>query len=121
MPGCRRGPYHLYAPIPGLALHGLLFVVLLIHASLVNQLRQRRFLLALALVPLIRLLSLSMPLVLFPIIYRFAVIGAPLLLAALLAARATGLDMRMTGFTLRTIPLQILIGLPDSCSGISST
>jgi membrane protease YdiL (CAAX protease family)/LysM repeat protein len=100
-----------YTPILGLTLHGLLFVALLVHASAVNRLRQRRFLLVLALVPLIRLLSLSIPLELFPIIYRYAVIGAPLLLAVFLAARAVGFNMHITGFTLHAIPLQILIGL----------
>jgi membrane protease YdiL (CAAX protease family)/LysM repeat protein len=100
-----------YAPILGLALHGLLFVTLLMHASLVNHLSQRRFLLVLALVPLIRLLSLSIPPVLFPGIYRYAVIGVPLLLAVYMTARAADLDIRMMGFTLRKIPLQILIGL----------
>jgi membrane protease YdiL (CAAX protease family)/LysM repeat protein len=100
-----------YAPIPGLALHGLLFVALLVQAALVNHLSQRRFFLALALVPLIHLLSLSIPQMLFPVIYRYAVIGVPLLLAVLLAARAAGLDVRMIGFTLRKIPSQILFGL----------
>jgi hypothetical protein len=60
---------NLIEPRVGMVTHGVVLVALLLHASLGAQGAQRRFLLALTLAPLIRLLSLSLPLPTFPFIY----------------------------------------------------
>jgi membrane protease YdiL (CAAX protease family)/LysM repeat protein len=87
----------------GLALHGVLLYLLLAHGSLVSKQVMRRFLFTLALVPLIRLLSLSMPLVKFPLLYWYMVVGAPLFLAAFVAARVCGLQRGMVGLNARQL------------------
>jgi membrane protease YdiL (CAAX protease family) len=75
--------------------------------------REFRFLLPLALPPLIRLLSLALPLANFPLIYWYAIIGVPLFIATFLTARAIGLTAGEIGLRLswRELPIQLLIGL----------
>ncbi len=99
----------LFEPRVGLALHGLVLVALLLHASLWARNTFRRFLLSLALAPLIRLLSLSLPLPSFPFVYWYMVVGAPLFLAAFVAARMGRVNVKMMGLTWRGWPLQILV------------
>jgi hypothetical protein len=53
--------------------------------------RERRAMVPLALVPLLRILSLTMPLPGIPPVYWTGLIGAPLALGGVLAARAVGL------------------------------
>lgn len=72
-------------------------------------------LLVLALAPLLRILSLVMPLQEIPPIYWYAFIGAPLLVAALLTARHLGLSFASLGFSSPRWSPQIAIaasGLP---------
>ena len=57
------------APLAGMILHGLIFIALLIQAALSRNKRMYRFLVVLALAPLIRLLSLTLPLIPLPHFY----------------------------------------------------
>ena len=95
----------------GLALQGLVFLALLLHSSLWARKSLRRFLLALSLAPLIRLLSISLPLSSFPFIYWYTVMGVPLFLAAFIAAQLGQVNGKMLGFTGRSLPLQFLVAL----------
>jgi membrane protease YdiL (CAAX protease family) len=95
----------------GLGLHGLLLVVLFLHASVARVRAQRRFLFSIALAPLIRLLSLSMPLVDFQFSYWYAIIGFPLLLAAYLVFRFTGYKPADVGLNSRKLPLQFHLAM----------
>ena len=103
----------LFAPRAGAILHGLVLLALLLQASLNFRKRENRFLIILALVPLIRLLSLALPLNYFPPIYWYAVVGVPLSIAAIMGARFTGLKGNMIGLRLswRAIPIELLIGV----------
>ncbi|MES0361616.1 MAG: CPBP family glutamic-type intramembrane protease, partial [Anaerolineales bacterium] len=103
----------LFAPQAGVILHGLVLLALLLHASLSIRKREHRFLIILALVPLIRLLNLTLPLNYFPPVYWYAVVGAPLSIAAFMGARFSGLKGNMIGLRLswRTIPIELLIGV----------
>jgi len=98
-------------PWAGLALHGLVFMALLLHSSLWARKSLRRFLLALSLVPLIRLLSLSLPLSSFAFVYWYIVLGVPLFLAAFIAAQLGQVNWKMLGFTGRNLPLQFFVAL----------
>jgi membrane protease YdiL (CAAX protease family) len=100
-----------YHPQVGLVIHGMLLVILFLHASLVKVKVQQRFLYTLAIAPLIRLLSLSMPLAGFTITYWYAIIGLPLLLSASLVFRMTGYKPAEIGITTTKLPLQLIIGL----------
>jgi hypothetical protein len=59
----------LIEPRVGLVLHGVVLTILLLHTALTWGPPSHRLLLSLTFVPLIRLLSLSMPLAGFPLIY----------------------------------------------------
>jgi membrane protease YdiL (CAAX protease family) len=98
-------------PQLGLAFHGFLLVLLFLHASLLRVKAQQRLLYTLALAPLIRLLSLSMPLTPYQFSYWYAIIGLPLLLAAFLVLRLTAYRPVDVGLTIRKLPLNLIIGL----------
>jgi membrane protease YdiL (CAAX protease family) len=97
----------------GLILHGLLLLTITAHAALTVDPGRQRLLLALTLAPLIRLLSLSLPLAGLPQVYWYAIVGAPLFVAAYFAIRASGYSAARLGFgfTWRGLPLQLLFGL----------
>jgi membrane protease YdiL (CAAX protease family)/LysM repeat protein len=67
-------------------------------------------LLALALAPLIRILSISLPLQNLPLIDWYLIIGALLYLAVFFAARITGISGQRMGITAKGWPLQLAIG-----------
>jgi LysM repeat protein/membrane protease YdiL (CAAX protease family) len=107
----------LVEPRTGLALHALLLVTLLAHTALNWNGRSRDLLLCLGFAPLIRLLSLSMPLAGFPLITWYLIISVPLFAAAALAARALGYSRESLGLTLRRFPVQLLVGLTGLAFG----
>ena len=98
-------------PQIGLILHGILLVLLIIHSTLFSRRGEQKLLITLTLAPLIRLMSLSIPLLNFPVTYWYAVIGAPLLLAAFLVLRLTGFKAKDIGLNMRALPWQLVIGL----------
>lgn len=100
----------LVAPRAGMIAHGVVFVLLLLHASLASHGFQQNFLLTLSLAPLIRVLSLAMPLIHFPLVYWYLVVGIPLFVAAFLTARQAKLSREMIGLQVRYLPWQFLIG-----------
>jgi membrane protease YdiL (CAAX protease family) len=100
----------LIAPRAGMIAHGVVFVLLLLHASLASHGFQQKFLLTLSLAPLIRVLSLAMPLIHFPLVYWYLVVGIPLFVAAFLTARQAKLSREMIGLQVRYLPWQLLIG-----------
>lgn len=101
----------LIEPQIGLILHGLLLIALIVHASLATRGPQQRLLWALTLAPLIRLLSLSLPLARIEIVYWYVIIGVPLLISTYIAARSAGYTASKVGLTARALPWQFLISL----------
>jgi membrane protease YdiL (CAAX protease family) len=103
--------------VPGALCQAILTLTLLSHYVLMDRAPYRRILPVLALAPLLRLLSLTMPIRHLSQIYWYALVGTPLLIAAALTARL--LDLSKTCLGLRTWSWrpQILIassGLPLS-------
>lgn len=94
----------------GLLLHGLLLMGLFIYSALTTTSHARQLYLTLTLAPLIRLLSLSVPLQGIPLRYWYALVGAPLFLATFLVQRYVGLRGRDIGLTLRRWPRELLVG-----------
>jgi hypothetical protein len=90
------------APQLGLILHGTLLVLMMIHSSLAATRQEQKFLFTLVLAPLIRLLSLSMPLLEFDFSNWYLVIGAPLFISVLLVYRLTGYQPQDVGLSLGT-------------------
>ncbi len=101
------------SPRAGMVLHGLILIALLLQAALSFRQREYQFLVALALAPLIRLLSLALPLANFPLIFWYAVVGVPLFIATIMSMRVTGVKRNMIGLQLswRSLPVQLLIGI----------
>lgn len=106
-----------FLPSVGLLVHGLLFIGMLLHASFTEEEAQQRLLLALTLAPLIRLLSLSIPLTTFPFVYWYLIIGAPILLAAFVTARVMGVKRTEIGLNRGQLLFQLLIGLSGLALG----
>jgi uncharacterized protein len=98
-------------PQLGLALHGLLLTVIILHAGLFSHGARQKLLMTLSLGPLIRLMSLTLPLQGFPLIYWYALIGAPLFLAAFLVYRFVRTGPANLRLNARSFPLQILVGI----------
>jgi membrane protease YdiL (CAAX protease family) len=100
-------------PKVGVSLHAMVLTILLLHASTINKGMMRRFVILLSLAPMIRILSLSIPLsqLGLPIIYWYLVIGVLLAIAAVVAGRIAGLEWRRIGMTTRHWPMQSLLGL----------
>jgi hypothetical protein len=103
----------LVDPVFGIVLHALVMLGLIVHGTLIQQGPFRRYLIILALAPLIRLLSLSLPLALFdiPIMYRYVIVGFPLLLAAYFSARSAGLTANRLYLTWKGWKKQLLFSL----------
>ncbi len=98
-------------PIWGIACHVLILVAVLIHASVIDKYFHQRLILSLALVPLVRIISLSLPLADIPQIWWYPIIYTPLLVAAIVAARILGYGREDIGVTLKLFPVQLVIGL----------
>ena len=97
----------------GIIFHATIMITLLIHGSVLQQGPFRRYLIILSLAPLIRLLSMSIPMASFaaPIMYRYVIVGVPIFLAAYFAARALGLTPNRLYFTWKGWPFQLLFSL----------
>ncbi|NDJ85677.1 MAG: TIR domain-containing protein, partial [Chloroflexi bacterium] len=103
----------LVDPFFGLILQSILLITMYVHAAPIWQTPLRRFILGLAMVPLIRLISLSVPVSALPQIYWYPLTGVLLLFAFLLAMR--GMQLRPAAilfrFPIRILPVQLLIGV----------
>lgn len=98
-------------PVSGVIAHGSLLVALLIHATFTHEIHRRNFIASLSLVPLVRIMSLSMPLQSLPQIHWFILIYTPLLIAGGVAMWIFHLKPRDVGLTWRGLHLQLFMGL----------
>lgn len=94
----------------GLALHCLLLGSLLFGSARAGQKGERALLVSLAFAPLIRILSLSLPLTTFPLLYWYLLTSVPLFAALFVAAPTLGYSWRGLGLHLDGLPLQLAIG-----------
>jgi membrane protease YdiL (CAAX protease family) len=85
----------------GMAAHALLIGLLFFHGATITNTRPRAFLWALSLVPVSRILSLSLPLSELPIQSWYWIIGGLMTLSGIFAVRATGLTVVELGLTIR--------------------
>lgn len=97
-------------PIGGIIFHAVILFALLVHASLAFPRSSYKLYLSLCLAPLIRILSLSMPLTDIPQIYWYVIIAVPLLIATFLIIRMLRYRRFEVGLTLGKLPTQFLIG-----------
>jgi len=106
-------------PSYGLLLHSAILVSLLTLSALWHGANPASSLyLSLSLAPLIRILSLSLPLTYFPRYAWYTVASVPVLAAALTAIRVQGLGLRDVGLTFNNLPAQTCIALTGVPFGV---
>lgn len=101
----------------GVLVHVVILIVLIVHASM-GDARSWRFYLALMLMPLIRLLSLVLPMNNIPMLYRYLAVSVPLFLAAFSVAGLCGYRLRDIGLRLGRWYAQLLIALVGIPMGV---
>ncbi len=112
----------VYQPILGIACYVAILLAAVIDSALIDKYYYGRLTLSLSLVPLVRIISLSMPLADIPQLWWYPIIYLPLLAAAIVLARLLNYKPRDIGFSfgdnLGLIPVQLLIGLMGIGLGI---
>jgi membrane protease YdiL (CAAX protease family) len=96
-------------PQLGLILHALLLVGLTLFGASGQLTTGRKLALALTLAPLIRLLSLALPLIRFPQVTWYPIVAIPLLIATWIVIRLLGLTRQALGLQLGHLPGQLLL------------
>lgn len=105
-------------PVVGLAFHAVMVFLLLFHATWLAERKPARLLLCIMLMPLIRLMSVSVPLANFPPVSWYMVVSIPLFLAAFTVMRLLGLKWNQVGFNLRAFPFQIMVAVTGVLLGV---
>ena len=106
-------------PRAGIGVHAVVLTALMVQACLVRDERLFRLLVALCLAPLIRILSLSMPLGQISVVYWYAIIAVPLLAGALAVARTLNLSRSELGLSIGHLRVQVVVGLAGFLFGIT--
>ncbi len=105
--------------IPGIACHIAVLVALVVHSALTTKYSNRPLLLSLALVPLVRIISLSMPLGNIPQILWYPIIYGPLLVATVVIMRTLQYNPGQIGLNFKRVPFQLLIALTGIAFGLT--
>jgi uncharacterized protein len=103
----------------GLVLYGLVLVGLVLQSASAPDTRSQRMFLTLAFAPLIRLLSLSIPLNQIPQVYWYFSVGAPIYISIFIVMRYSGFKFSEIGLTLGDLRRQIPIMFIGIALGIS--
>lgn len=101
-----------YVSIPtGLGVHAFILFVLFLHSSLAPNEKFRKLLNSMMVLPLIRIIGLSMPIMKIPQLYWFIIIAIPLFAASYTLMKIQDLGRKDVGLTLNRPILQLLIAL----------
>jgi len=95
----------------GAMFHVVILFSLIAHAALVGNHPSYRLFLVLSLGPLIRVVSITMPLDEFSETYSFLLISIPVLVGVLGFVRVLGLRPEDIGFTITKIPIQVMVAI----------
>jgi uncharacterized protein len=107
-----------FNPLLGLLLYGGMISVLLLHAAWLGNNSTHRLLVSLTMLPLIRLLSYSLPLRNFPLIYWYLIVSIPLLITIVLIPMTLKLAWHDIGFYTKGAIWQLLIGAGGLILGV---
>ena len=99
----------LIEPVWGIVSHIIVLTAVILRSALASRQNQQHLLLSLALVPLIRIISLSMPLANIPQMWQYPIIYAPLLVAAFEVVHILGYKLEQIGLSFKRIPIQLAI------------
>jgi len=106
-------------PVWGIACHAIILVAVVVHSAVVDRYFYGQLVLSLALVPLVRILSLCMPLVNIPQICWYPIIYAPLLAAAIMVMRILGHGAGEVGLNFKRFPVQLAVALSGFLFGVA--
>jgi uncharacterized protein len=99
----------LFDPTAGVFLYGITLLVLMVQAVLLWEQPIHGLFLALTFAPLIRILSVSLPLAKFPLIYWYLITSIPLFAAAFVIVKVLGFSPASLGINRKRLLLQIPI------------
>ena len=105
-------------PIWGIICHIVILVVVIVRSAVSVRYPYRPLLLSLALVPLVRIISLSMPLANIPQLWWYPIIYGPLLVAAIVVMRVLDYKPVQVGLTFKRLPVQAAVALSGIGFGI---
>ncbi len=106
-------------PVWGIFCHIMVLIALILHSALSSRQPHQQLLLSLALVPLVRIISLSMPLANIPGIWWYPIIYVPLLVAAVMVVRIFDFRARDVGLSFRLFPFQLAVALSGLMFGVA--
>ncbi len=106
------------APLWGILCHIILLIAAVLYAAIATEQIRQQLLLSLALVPLIRIISLSMPLANIPQVWWYPIIYLPLLVAAFQVMRLLGFSYGQIGLKLKRILIQLAVALAGFVFGL---
>ncbi len=98
-------------PLWGMVGHAVILVAVIVRSAQTSDRSRQRLVLSLALVPLIRVLDLSMPLIPVAPMWRFAIVYAPLLVASVVVVRILGYNRDEVGLNFKSLPVQLGVAL----------
>lgn len=98
-------------PIAGIIIYLFILLATLLQPAIEDKYHPNRLILSLSLIPLIRIISLTMPLVDIPQIWWYPIIYLPLFIAAIVVIRILGYSRRDIGLNWGSLPIQLLIGV----------
>lgn len=112
-------------PVWGMLAYIIVMLTLVVHSALARRTVYHRLLLSLALVPLIRIVSLAMPLdQIFakwdwlPRVWQYPIIYIPLLVATVQVVRLLGYRWSEIGFQMKRLSVQMVIALSGFVFGV---
>lgn len=103
------------SPETGFLSYIAVLFLLIIHSALVDDEELKTFVSALVLIPLIRIMSLSLPLIGLPLEFQLLAVSVPLFLSTGIMARRFAISLQALGFQFRKLHLElfvILAGFP---------
>ena len=106
-------------PLWGMAGHAVILILVIVQAAVDTRYPHRLLLLGLALVPLVRIVSLTMPLADIPQMWWYPVIYAPLLAAAIVVMRLSNYRSQQVGLTFKWFPVQLVVALTGIVFGLT--
>lgn len=105
-------------PVQGLFLHAGILVVFILYVSARWDQSQYRYLLSLSIVPMMRIISLALPLQHFPLAFWYILVNLVLFVAILIFAQRLEFTRLDLGINLNVFPVQLLVGLSGILIGV---
>ncbi len=102
----------------GLTVHTIILFALLVNAALVESTDFSNLLRSMMILPIIRIIGLSIPMMQIKSLYWFPIVAIPLFASSIVIMRSQNLSIKDVGLILGNIPVQLLIALTGIFTGI---